>query len=360
MRLSKSPAYIRRSTALASRAVIGPGLLILSCFAFAQDQPPESGNSPAATAAAPKAPEVFGWHDVPEGQVIPVQKSTIDQSGYRIQDTTGETIEVPFVNDDLDAMKFGKSTSGFSYFVNKGEYPVLYLAPGATIESTAAPGARWNPIPSVYPYEEPIYVKMAPDYQSYLGMGWYPNMLVTGGMWGRAPGLPYYPWTAGYGFYVDRVYYTSWTAYRSYYLHTPGYVMTKDVSGRYVRPRIRPWPKHDPHSNPASAGTGASIRPEAPANGHASLPVVTGPHTEGRAAPKAPPIAPQVQNNRPQVRNNTPPVQNNTPPMRGNTPQVQNNRPPVRGNTPPVQNNRPPVRGNTPPVRPRTPPKKPV
>src|SRR5438034_1084223 len=67
---------------------------------------------------------VYQWQDVPQGQQVPVNRATFDQGGYKVYAASGETIVVPFANQNLYAMKFGRSYTGQAYFVNEGDAPV--------------------------------------------------------------------------------------------------------------------------------------------------------------------------------------------------------------------------------------------
>ena len=177
---------------------------------------------------------VYQWQDVPQGQQVQVTRATFDQGGYQIFAATGETIVVPFVNQNLYALKFGK-TPGQTYFINDGQAPVLYLAPGSYLENAAAQNARWYPIPNDYAYSQPMYVSVAPSWADYAAMGWYPGMNYYGGMWGYHPyGAVWMP-----GMYVS-IYgsrYASYTSYHSYYIGHPGYVRTTTVYRNYSSPR---------------------------------------------------------------------------------------------------------------------------
>ena len=49
---------------------------------------------------------------------------------------------VPFENQNLYVMKFGRSNSGATYFVNQGDAPVLYLRNGEAHSTSATLGPR--------------------------------------------------------------------------------------------------------------------------------------------------------------------------------------------------------------------------
>ena len=188
-----------------------------------------------ANTANPNA-GVFDWHDVPVNQQVPVQRAVFDQGGYQIYAASGETITVPFVNQNLYAMKFGQSSDGTMYFVNDGQAPTLFVPRGGFLENTMAANARWYPFAQNFAYERPVYVGLAPSWTDFVGMGWYPGMTYYGGYWGARPwaygmgysampglvinigGNPYYGWGGYHNYYYshpyNRVYVRSAPSYR--------------------------------------------------------------------------------------------------------------------------------------------------
>ena len=169
----------------------------------------------------PGSAGVYQWQDVPVGQQVPVQRAVFDQGGYQIFASTGETIVVPFVNQNLYAMKFGQ-TSGNPYFVNEGSAPVLYLTPGMGLENAAAQGARWYPFANNFAYQQPVYVGIAPSWSDYTRMGWYPGMSYYGGMWGYNPYRV--AWMPGFYISIGGHRYSDYGGYRSYYTTHTNYV----------------------------------------------------------------------------------------------------------------------------------------
>src|SRR5207244_1384423 len=123
----------------------------------------------------------------PQGQQIPINAARFDQGGYQLYAATGETIVVPFVNQNMYVMKFGRSANGQMFFVAEGDAPTLYLPPNGYLENAVAQNARWYPIPADYAYSRPMYVGLAPSWAEYTAMGWYPGMVTYGGMWGYSP-----------------------------------------------------------------------------------------------------------------------------------------------------------------------------
>lgn len=182
-----------------------------------------------------QASGVYQWQDVPQGQQVPITHASFDQGGYQIIAQSGETIVVPFVNQSLYVLKFGR-TSGQPYFINEGQTPVLYLQPGGYLENAAAQNARWYPIPNDYAYSQPMYVAVAPTWGEYLAMGWYPGMSCYGGMWGYSP-YSHFGWMPGYYVGIGGVRYTSFVSYHSYYTVHRNYYRTTTVYHNYSAPR---------------------------------------------------------------------------------------------------------------------------
>ncbi len=225
-------------TARISAALFPAAILLLSgCAQRTVVAAPPMNNAQLAPAVqvqgqSGSAAQVYAWQDVPQGQEVPITRATFDQGGYQIFAASGETIVVPFVNQNLYAMKFGRSTRGESYFVNQGDAPTLYLANGGFLENAAAQNARWYPIPESYGYTRPIYVTVAPSYSEFAAMGWYPGMNYYGGMWGYYPHSSFV-WMPGFYIGIGGSRYTTYTSYHSYYIHTPGYVRTTVVHTYY-------------------------------------------------------------------------------------------------------------------------------
>jgi hypothetical protein len=200
-------------------------------YAGAQ-QPPMGGNmAPPVAVNNGQGAGVYQWQDVPVNQQVPIIRATFDQGGYQIFAQSGETIVVPFANNNMYVMKFGRS-NGDNYFVNENGVPVLYLRPGQGLENAAAQGALWYPIPQNYAYSAPMYVALAPTWNDYTNMGWYPGMTYYGGMWGYSP-YSHFAWMPGFYISVGGHRYTDYGGYHSYYTSTPGYVRTSVVYHNY-------------------------------------------------------------------------------------------------------------------------------
>lgn len=203
------------------------GVLLCTALAFAGGcarekpvtmAPPVQAPPPAAGASA----EVFNWKDVPRGEQIPITRAVFDQGGYQLYARSGETIVVPFENQNMYVMKFGR-TGGEMYFVNEGEAPVLYLREGMGLENASAQGARWYPFSQGHRYERPAYVGIAPSWPEFVAMGWYPGMMYYGGYWGYRPWVPGFAYAPmiGLNFNIGGRSYNGWDNYRSYYRSNP-------------------------------------------------------------------------------------------------------------------------------------------
>lgn len=177
---------------------------------------------PAQGAPQSGTNNVWSWQDVPQNQNIPITRAVFDQGGYQLYATSGETITVPFANQNMYVMKFGK-TSGQMYFVNEAGAPTLYVPNGGYLENAAAQGAHWYPFPNNFAYTRPVYMGLAPTWGDYVAMGWYPGMMYYGGYWGYNPwrvGLSYSPMPGLYVNIGGHPYY-GWNSYHTYYRSTP-------------------------------------------------------------------------------------------------------------------------------------------
>jgi hypothetical protein len=205
---------------------------------YAGAQPSMGGNmAPPVASNNAQGGGVYQWQDVPANQQVPITRATFDQGGYQIFAQSGETIVVPFANSNLYVMKFGRSNSGQPYFVNENGTPVLYLSPGMGLENAAAQGALWYPIPQTYTgYTQPMYVALAPSWNDYANMGWYPGMSYYGGMFGYTP-YSHFAWMPGWYINVGGHRYNDYHNYYSYYNSTPGYIRNRVVYTNYNAPR---------------------------------------------------------------------------------------------------------------------------
>src|SRR5262249_24576141 len=181
-----------------------------------------------ARTAAPSAQRVFNWQDVPQGITVPVLRASFDLGGYQIYAANGEIIAVPFTNKNLYVLKFGRSDTGQTYFVNEGAYPVLYLKTGDFLSSAVATSAQWYPFTQDFVYVRPLFANPAPTWSAYAGMGWYPGMTITGGRWSYNPQISL-AWMPGYTITVDGTTYDSVVLYQRYSLSHPNYVSNQVI-----------------------------------------------------------------------------------------------------------------------------------
>ena len=181
------------------------------------------------TPGAGQAAGVYNWTDVPVGQSIPISRAVFDQGGYQLFSLQG-TIVVPFANQNMYVMKFGQSQTGSLYFVNSGQFPTLYIPPGAGLQNAAQAGSTWYPFPQNYNYTQPVYVGLAPSWSAFSGMGWYPGMAYYGGYYGYSPYSIIGP-MVGLHVLIGGSPYYGWNSYHSYYnSHPSGYAPMRVVN----------------------------------------------------------------------------------------------------------------------------------
>ena len=194
------------------------------------------GGSGDVAPSSPAEQDVFQWQDVPQNRQVPITRAVFDRDGYRLSDDAGETIVIPFVNQNLYVLRFGQ-TSGSMYFVNDGSTPTLYLPSNGYLENASAQetqdaqGARWYPFPQSYDYTSPVFVGPAPSWSDWVDMGWYPDMAYYGGYYGYQPwsfGVAYDAFPGLYFSIGGRPYY-GWNAYNTYYrYHATDRVIVRD------------------------------------------------------------------------------------------------------------------------------------
>jgi hypothetical protein len=125
---------------------------------------------------------VFAWNEIPQNQEVPIASAAFDRGGYQLQDAAGETIAIPYAQGSLCALKFALSTQGGGmYLVNEGRCPVLYMPANGCLENATVPDAYWYPFSHGYAPSEPVYLCVAPSWESYDEMAWYPGMRCYGG-----------------------------------------------------------------------------------------------------------------------------------------------------------------------------------
>ncbi len=171
----------------------------------------------------------YNWTEVPVGQQVQITRAVFDQGGYQLYSPQG-TIVVPFANQNMYVMKFGQSRTGGMYFVNSGQFPTLYVPPGAGLQNAAQPNSNWYPFPQNYAYTQPVYVGIAPSWSAFSGMGWYPGMAYYGGYYGYSPYSIVGP-MVGLHFLIGGSPYYGWNSYHSYYAgHPYGYAPMRVVN----------------------------------------------------------------------------------------------------------------------------------
>jgi len=207
---------------------------------------------------APGSTNVYDWHDVPVGQQVPINRAVFDQGGYQLFAGTGETIIVPFVNQNMYVMKFGRAGSGGMYFVNDGTTPTLYVSNGGFLENASAQNARWYPFPQNYAYQGPVYIGLAPSWADFIGMGWYPGMAYYGGYWGYRPWYPgfVYPAMVGLAFNIGGRPYYGWNSYQTYYRSNPVSRVSLRPTYNYSSVGRRPGSSFGRNSGTGSFGNG--------------------------------------------------------------------------------------------------------
>jgi hypothetical protein len=197
--------------------------LMLGAIAYADDPtpmaPPIQMSAPQTTGAN----SAFNWREVPANQQVPVRRAAFDQGGYQIYDTVGETIVVPFTNQNLYVMKFAVSHNGTMYFVNSGSYPVLYVPKSGYLDNATVAGARWYPFGGNFQPAQPVYLGIAPSWSVFIGMGWYPNMFCYGGYWSHRPFIAgsIFVASAGLFFEIGGRPYFGWNGYHRYFRAHP-------------------------------------------------------------------------------------------------------------------------------------------
>jgi hypothetical protein len=193
------------------------GLLTAGCFSRPDPVTMAPPVAPPPVASA-QGGQTWDWKDVPKNEKIPINRGVFDQGGYQLYAKSGETIVVPFENQNMYVMKFGQ-TSGESYFQVEENAPTLYLREGEALENAAAQGAKWYPFSQTHRYERPAYVGIAPSWGEFVAMGWYAGMVYHGGYWGYRPWYPgFYGYSPMMGLNINiggRGY--DWGGYRSYY-----------------------------------------------------------------------------------------------------------------------------------------------
>ncbi len=210
-----------------------------------QDNDAPAYDAPASVSNASASQDtVFNWQEVPQGQNVPIRRAVFDRGGYQLYDAVGETIVVPFSNNNLYVMKFAVSPDGSTYFVNTGDAPVLYIPRGASLENAAVPGARWYPFSADFHPAEPVFLGIAPSWNDYCSMGWYPDMAFYGGYYGYHPfvgvGLSFFTPSFGLSIFFGGHHYDGWGSYHRYYYEHPAPYHITVVNNNFYRFGGRP------------------------------------------------------------------------------------------------------------------------
>ena len=217
---------------------VAAGLSLVTAAAFADDptsmappietSAPQTIDSSGPNGVNTSADSVFNWQEIPVNQQVPLVRAAFDKGGYQLYDTAGETIIVPFTNQNLYVMKFAQSTNGKLYFMNEGGYPVLYVPENGYLENATVSGAHWYPFGQDFHPSEPVFLGVAPSYTEFIDMGWYPDEVCYGGYYGHtsflAGGL-FLP-TVGLFFEFGGHPYYGWDGYRHYYRDHPDFYHT--------------------------------------------------------------------------------------------------------------------------------------
>jgi len=145
-----------------------------------------SGGTTAPTAEqSNNVSNIYDWTAVPQGQNIPITNAIIDEGGYQLSESNGDTIVVPFADQNLYAMKFAVSSTGSTYFVKSDSAPTLYLPKDGYIDNVTVAGTRWYPFTDAFQPSDPVYEGIAPSWSEFILMGWYSGMNFYGGYSGQ-------------------------------------------------------------------------------------------------------------------------------------------------------------------------------
>ncbi len=183
------------------------------------------------------ADSVFNWSEVPQNQQVPIRRAVFDRGGYQLDDNAGETIVVPFANQNLYVMRFAVSGDGSTYFVNDGNAPTLYVPRDGYLENAAVPGARWYPFSEEFHPSHPVFLGCAPSWTAFVDMGWYPDMHCYGGYYGRDSFLSGGIFLPSFGlfFEIGGHHYDGWDHYREYSEYHPAPYHVTVVNNYYYQ-----------------------------------------------------------------------------------------------------------------------------
>ena len=217
---------------------IGQGAAVIAGIAAftgaASADPPVSMAPPVGTAvstgiagndtAGNTAPaNVFNYMEIPANQNVPLSRVVFDQGGYQLFDTAGETIVVPFTNQNLYVMQFAVSPNRTMFFVNNNGTPTLYVPQNGYLENATVPGAKWYPFSLKFHPATPVFLGIAPSYREYVDFGWYPRTVIYGGYYSERPffaGAIFAP-SFGLSFVIGGRPYCGWHEYHDYVVYHP-------------------------------------------------------------------------------------------------------------------------------------------
>ena len=166
---------------------------------------------------------VFNWAEIPQDQRVPLTRAAFDQGGYQLYDTAGETIVVPFANQNLYVMKFAVSPDDTMFFENTGGAPVLYVPENGYLQNATVSGAKWYPFSEKFHPAEPVFLGIAPSYPVFVDLGWYPHTILYGGYYGSTSfveGGVFLP-SIGLSFFIGGHPYYGYRGYRDYLYDHP-------------------------------------------------------------------------------------------------------------------------------------------
>jgi hypothetical protein len=220
------PYFAAVAAAALTLSIAGPKSALADYYDSAAPPVDQSADTDSEFIDNGTVASAFDWTQVPANQQVPISRAAFTRSGYQLYDTVGETILVPFSNDNLYVMKFGVSDNGTTYFVNTGDAPVLFIPRNGYLDNDSMPGARWYPFTQDWHPQEPVYLGVAPSWDLFVGMGWYPDMACYGGYWSEY-GYAFAP-CLGLDFVIGADNWFGWDSYWRYCDHHPGFHIDND------------------------------------------------------------------------------------------------------------------------------------
>lgn len=190
-------------------------LLCLSLLAF----------SCVPRALAQNTRPFFYWTEVPVNQKVMISAAAFYPEGFELIDTAGHKILVPFNfgAHHLFVMKFGVSPDNTLFFMNHGDYPILYLPTDSYLVNGLWGDVRWYPFtPSFHP-TQPVFISVTPAFPGYMAMKWYPGMYFYGGFWSGTPWKSgqRFPATPGLEIIIGSLRFDNWKSFINYWKAHP-------------------------------------------------------------------------------------------------------------------------------------------